>query len=187
MYHSNAARCEVSDRDHGLEIADFTMRRLEAAADATLYREVRLEALRTAPESFGSAFASESERPLDWFAGTLETSDVVGGFLAEKLAGVAGLYTHRGVKQAHKAQLWGMFVRPDVRGMGVGRRLAEAIIERARGRAEILQLAVARSNQPARRLYTDLGFKEYGLEKDALKIGDRYFDEILMALDLRPD
>ena len=170
-----------------MEVADFTIRRLEPEADATLYREIRLEALRTAPESFGSDVAAETARPLEWFAERLETSDVFGAFLAERLAGVAGLVRQPGVKNAHKAVLWGMFVRPDVRGMGVGRRLAEAIIERARGQAEILQLAVARSNQPARRLYTDLSFKEYGLEKDALKIGGRYFDEILMALDLRPD
>lgn len=173
--------------DCRLEIADFTLRRLQGEADAALYRDIRLEALRKAPESFGSDFAAEGQRPLDWFAERLATSEVIGGFLADTLAGVAGLFLQQGVKQAHKGALWGMFVRPDFRGMGIGRQLGEAVVERARARVEIIQLAVARPNQPARRLYTDLGFAEYGLEKDALKVGGRYIDEILMALDLRPN
>ncbi len=163
------------------------MRRLEGDTDAALYREIRLEALRTAPDSFGSDFAAESVRPLPWFAERLATSEVVGGFLADELAGIAGLFMQQGPKQAHKAALWGMFVRPKFRGMGIGRQLGEAIVERARGKAEIIQLTVARPNQPARRLYADLGFAEYGLEKDARKVHGRYIDDILMALDLRPD
>ena len=33
----------------------------------------------------------------------------------------------------------------------------------------------------ARRLYASLGFIEYGLEKNALKVGDRYLDDVLMV------
>ena len=42
-------------------------------------------------------------------------------------------------------------------------------------------------NEPARRLYERLGFVEYGVEKSSLKQDGRYYDEILMALDLRAD
>jgi len=45
---------------------------------------------------------------------------------------------------------------------------------------------VERGNLNARRLYTSLGFVEFGLEKDALKVDGTYYDNILMALDLRP-
>jgi RimJ/RimL family protein N-acetyltransferase len=50
----------------------------------------------------------------------------------------------------------------------------------------VVQLTVVAGNETARRLYAGLGFEEYGLEKKALKLGDRYFDEILMAKDLGP-
>ena len=85
---------------------------------------------------------------------------------------------------AHKGHLVGMYVRGEARRSGVGRRLVEAIIETARGHVEVIQLTVVAGNETARRLYAGLGFEEYGHEKKALKSGDRYFDEILMAKDL---
>jgi hypothetical protein len=78
-----------------------------------------------------------------------------------------------------------MYVQPDARKSGVGRRLVEAVIDFARQNVEILQLRAVSDNEPALRLYAGLGFVEYGLEKDSLKHCDTYYDEILMALDLK--
>ena len=80
-----------------------------------------------------------------------------------------------------------MYVRPSARKAGVGRRLVETIVEIARHRVELIQLAVVSDNEPARRLYVRLGFVEYGIEKKALKQDGRYYDEVLMARDLKPD
>jgi ribosomal protein S18 acetylase RimI-like enzyme len=80
--------------------------------------------------------------------------------------------------------LVGMYVRPQARNRGVGRRLVEAVMEVARRRGvELLQLAVVSDNEPARRLYARLGFVEYGIEKKSLKQGGRYTDEVLMVKD----
>jgi RimJ/RimL family protein N-acetyltransferase len=46
-------------------------------------------------------------------------------------------------------------------------------------------LTVVASNAAACRLYRAAGFEQYGLERRALKIGDTYYDEALMALSLR--
>ncbi len=80
-----------------------------------------------------------------------------------------------------------MYVRPGSRKSGVGRRLVETIIEFARERVEVIQLAVVSDNEQARRLYARLGFLEYGIEKKALKQDGRYYDEVLMVKDLKPD
>ena len=80
-----------------------------------------------------------------------------------------------------------MYVCPNARKAGVGRRLVETIIEYARERVELIQLAVVSENEPARRLYERLGFVEYGLEKKALKQDGRLYDEVLMAKDLTAD
>lgn len=80
-----------------------------------------------------------------------------------------------------------MYVRPSSRNCGVGQRLVETIIEFARQRVELIQLAVVSDNEQARRLYGRLGFVEYGLEKKALKQDGRYYDEVLMAIDLKAD
>jgi len=80
-----------------------------------------------------------------------------------------------------------MYVRPGSRKSGVGRQLVETIIEFARERIEVIQLAVVSDNEQARRLYAGRGFLEYGIEKKALKQDGRYYDEVLMAKDLKPD
>ncbi|MEZ4605618.1 MAG: hypothetical protein R2865_02105 [Deinococcales bacterium] len=46
---------------------------------------------------------------------------------------------------------------------------------------EQLHLIVADNNLAAKKLYTSLGFKSYGLEPRALKIGPDYFDDLLMV------
>jgi ribosomal protein S18 acetylase RimI-like enzyme len=162
------------------------IRRL-TSADAAAYREIRLAGLRDTPEVFGSTFARESTQPLTWFCDRLGNSAVFGAFHLTALLGVAGLAIREGEKERHKGLLWGMYVRPDARKAGVGRRLVEAVIDHARAHVEVIQLSVISDNQPARRLYGSLGFVEYGLERDSLKQSGRYYDEILMALDLRLD
>jgi ribosomal protein S18 acetylase RimI-like enzyme len=162
------------------------IRRL-TSADAAAYREIRLAGLRDTPEAFGSTFARESTQPLTWFCDRLGNSAVFGAFHLTALLGVAGLAIREGEKERHKGLLWGMYVRPDARKAGVGRRLVEAVIDHARAHVEVIQLSVISGNEPARRLYGSLGFVEYGLERDSLKQSGRYYDEILMALDLRLD
>lgn len=77
-----------------------------------------------------------------------------------------------------------MYVRSRARKAGIGRRLAEAVIEHASQHVELIQLTVVSGNEPARRLYASLGFTEYGVEKNALKHDGRYWDEVLMAKPL---
>jgi RimJ/RimL family protein N-acetyltransferase len=156
-------------------------------ADSASYRRIRLEALRSAPEAFGSTFEAESAEPLSWFAARLDSAAVFGAFDGGDLIGIAGLFVKEGRKEAHKGVLWGMYVRRDARGAGIGRRLVEAVVEHARWRVELLQLIVVSTNAPARRRYAGLGFVEYGTERDALKHDGRYWDEILMVKPLLPD
>jgi RimJ/RimL family protein N-acetyltransferase len=163
--------------------AEASVRRL-LAEDAALYREIRLEALQDAPEWFGSTFAEESARPLPGFADRLRHSAVFGAFDGEELIGIAAFFGRQSRKEAHKGVLVGMYVRPQARGCGIGRHLVEAVIGHARRHVEILQLTVVKDNEPARRLYTRLGFIEYGIEKNSLKYNGRYWDEVLMAMPL---
>jgi RimJ/RimL family protein N-acetyltransferase len=158
------------------------MIRLLTPADAALYRPVRLEALTTNPEAFTSTFEREQDKPLAWFEERLAISDVFGAFIADELVGTAGFRREDGAKTAHKGVLWGMYVRPQARKSGTGRLLVDAVAAHAAQRVEQLHLVVVSENQAALRLYTAAGFAEYGRGLKALKVGDRYYDEILMAL-----
>jgi ribosomal protein S18 acetylase RimI-like enzyme len=162
----------------------FDIRRLQPA-DAAIYRDFRLEGLSRHPEAFSASWADEARRPLSWFAERLETSFVFGGRVGDAaLSGVAGLRVPTSPKLSHKATLWGMFVRPEARGTGLAAALVDTAIEQASGMVEEILLTVASTNATAIRLYASAGFKEYGMERRALKIDDTYHDEIFMALRL---
>ena len=115
------------------------IRRL-TSADAAAYREIRLAGLRDTPEAFGSTFARESTQPLTWFCDRLGNSAVFGAFHLAALSGVAGLAIREGEKERHKGLLWGMYVRPDARKAGVGRRLVGAGIEDGGANVEVVEL-----------------------------------------------
>jgi RimJ/RimL family protein N-acetyltransferase len=156
------------------------IRRLEPG-DAALYREIRLEALQRDPEAFGSTFERENVQPLSWFEAAISRADIFGGFLDGRLMGVAGFAAQEGTKHAHKGLLWAMYVRSAARKSGLGKILVAAVLDHARGRVEMVQLAVVSENEAALRLYEAVGFVEYGYEKRALKQDGRYFDEVLMV------
>jgi ribosomal protein S18 acetylase RimI-like enzyme len=169
-----------------VDVTQIQIRRL-VPADATWYRDIRLEGLRRSPEAFGSTFEAEDTRPLAFFSERLGGSAAFGAFHGSELVGIAGLLIREGQKEAHKGLLVGRYVRPSARNAGVGRRLVETIIEFARQRVELIHLSVVRDNEQARRLYERLGSLEYRLELRALKQDGRYYDEVLMAKDLKPD
>jgi len=153
-------------------------------SDAESFRELRLEGLRLNPEAFGSTYEFEKDQPLTRYTGWLTNSTVFGAFQNSHLIGTASFTQLSGQKDSHKGLLRAMYVRPTHRRSGAGRQLVQAVIETARQKVEQIQLSVVSTNQPALRLYQTLGFRQYGLEKNALKHHGTYSDEILMSLDL---
>lgn len=150
-------------------------------ADAAAYRDIRLEGLRRNPEAFASTFEDEQDKSLDWFKERIAQSRIFAAVHAQRLIGVVGLRAQADAKQRHKALIWGMYVRQEARRHGVGRRLVDAAIAYASGHVEQIQLAVITENEAARRLYAQAGFIEYGHQINALKHGERYYDDILMV------
>ena len=105
----------------------------------------------------------------------------------ERLAGIAGCHRERAVKQRHVAYLWGVYVAAEHRRIGLGPRLIDAVVARARTwpGLEALWLDVTTTNAVARTLYASCGFVGAAIKPSSLKLGDRYYDEELMVLDLR--
>lgn len=163
---------------------DIEIRQL-TKQDAALFRALRLEALERSPEGFASTLDAERDRTVEGFAERLATAAVFVAFDGGAPLGMAGFRAHGGAKMAHKGMLWGMYVRPEARGRAVGRRLVEAVLAHAAAEVEIIQLAVTTENAAARGLYRAMGFVEYGVERRSLKSAGRYWDDVLMAKDLR--
>ena len=61
-----------------------------------------------------------------------------------------------------KYQVGGVYVHPDYRGLGIARRMAAEFIAALTGEGMGVTLFVKKSNLPARRLYTGLGFTVRG-------------------------
>jgi ribosomal protein S18 acetylase RimI-like enzyme len=149
--------------------------------DATAFRDLRLEALQTCPDAFGSTYETEMFRPLSYFVERLEKNVILGGFDHGELVGMVGFYQKSGPKDRHKGIIWGMYVKPRLQGNGLGSTLLESVIQIGKMQVEQIQLTVVTTNQRAVRFYEASGFRGYGIEKGALKSGESYFDELLMV------
>ena len=94
---------------------------------------------------------------------------------------MAGFARQQGRKSAHKGLIWGMFVAPTVRGQGVGSALVEVALKHAATIVEQVTLKVVTDNVVAIALYEAMGFRTYGIEPKAFKVGNGYADELLMV------
>ena len=139
------------------------------------------------PRSSGADWDDERDRPLAWFADRLARNVVVGGWMEhDQLRGIAGLRAPESPKSRHVAQLWGFYVAPEARRRGLGAAMLAALVEDSGRKFESIRLTVVASNHAAVRLYASAGFQTFGREPEALKVGNRYHDELLMRLRLRP-
>lgn len=160
-----------------------TVRRL-GAADAATFQSLRLEGFALQPREFRYAPEDEAHVTLADAEARLQRDFVVGAFCNQTLVGIAGLSRCSGVKQRHKALLWGMYVRAEFRGAGVADRLMAEIMKEARRDVEIVTLTAMSDNARAIAFYRRWGFEAYGREPAAVKLDGEYLDETLMSLRL---
>jgi ribosomal protein S18 acetylase RimI-like enzyme len=163
------------------------------AADLSAYKLLRDDMLFAHPEAFTSDAAEErSKEPADYLQRLgLDQRErghfVLGAWRGERLVGAIGLERDRRRKGRHIGHIVGMMVRPEARGLGVGRELLDALIGEARRSdgMEMLTLTVTASNTPAVRLYETSGFVSYGTLVRAIRLeSGQYHDKLHMALDL---
>ena len=148
------------------------------------FRTIRLSALKQSPKMFGSTYAVEIEKPLNFFENCLSNSTVFGAYHQNKIVGIATLTQEIGAKFSHKAHLSSVFIEPAFQQKGIASVLLRSVIQYSQQHVEQILLTVANDNKPALILYEKLGFQSYGVELKALKDKDGYIDEILMKLFL---
>ena len=156
-------------------------------AHAADYRTLMLEAYAQHPDAFTASVEERSGLPLAWWeARVSESADarelVLGAFEDGELSGVAGLAFESRPKLRHKATLFGMYVRPASRHLGVGAQLVQAALAAATARPGIVlvQLTVSDGNAAARSLYERCGFSAFGTEPMAVALGDGYVGKVHM-------
>ena len=124
--------------------------------DIDTLRRIRLEALRTDPDAFGSTLEREESRSDDDWRAWLGRGAT---FVAESDGEPSGLVVALAQDDPSIVALLAMFVSSRVRRQGVGRALMEAAMEWAHAMgAERLELMVVEGNAPAASLYEACGF-----------------------------
>jgi RimJ/RimL family protein N-acetyltransferase len=155
-------------------------------ADAASFRRLRLIALEESPAAFEASFSQEEKMDASEFARRLEEGPgrwIIGAFQDAELLGMVGFARQRGDKTCHKGLIWGMYVIPQLRGRGIGRRLLIETLTRAEALPGLrsVHLSVVTSNLSALRLYESFGFVRYGEEEDALCVNGRFHSMYHMA------
>lgn len=158
------------------------VRRL-TAADAAVFHALRCRGLREDPTAFASSYEEETAQPIAEVAARMGTAAVFGAFEGGALVGVVGLKRESHRKLAHKVVLWGMYVAPEARRRGVGRRLVVSALAEAFGWPGVRQvyLGVNAANAAATALYVKLGFTAFGLERACMIVDGEPQDEIHMV------
>jgi RimJ/RimL family protein N-acetyltransferase len=156
--------------------------------DVAAFSELRRKAIGDSPSSVWPTLEEETARSLDAIAAQIaETPEqiVFGVFDLHMLVGIAGLKREPFTQLRHKGVLWGVFVHPLYRNVGVARELLGAALMHARRmHLQQVHLRVNTENHRARRLYVTSGFSGYGVERRAMCVNGRYFDEEHMVLYL---
>lgn len=133
--------------------------------DAEAWREIRLQALRDAPDAFDSLYADWSCRPLADFAARLAAVPTfAAGECAARPLAVAAWERDLDPRCARRGWLMSVYARPEARGRGFADAVLARIADDARSAGMTsLGLHVGEANGPALRLYRRAGFAPSGV------------------------
>lgn len=168
------------------EVSGVTIREATEEDGDALFN-LYLEALRKHPDAFAADHRQTAGDRLIWvrrLRRNLEkgTGTVCLAAHGETFVGMSGVYRRSLARMQHVATIWGMYVRPAWRGRGLGSRLLRANVDWAQqSGVRVVRLAVVAGNTAAIRCYAENGFVVYGVEPEALRYGNAYYDELLMA------
>ena len=158
-------------------------------ADLMQYRELRLSALLDSPTAFSADYELNLNQPMSFWEGRVNPDEQGKLFFAEyetQLIGMTGIRQGESPKTKHGGYIWGVFVRPEWRGLHIAETFIENCIEWAKSRQiNIVKLGVMTNNTPAVRCYERCGFTVYGTEPRGILYEGNYYDEYLMSRDIK--
>jgi len=159
--------------------------------DTRALLSLRLEALQDSPEAYGEDYDYVAGQPYSVWADLVTHSLGEGDrafFVADvhgRLVGMAGVNRSPRKNTRHSGSVWGVYVQPDWRGMGIATGLVRACVDwgRAKGLAT-LRLGVITANPAAIHCYEKCGFRSCGVDPKAFYVRDRFYDLMRMTLVL---
>jgi ribosomal protein S18 acetylase RimI-like enzyme len=157
-------------------------------ADAGQFRELRLDALQDSPVAFSADYEISANHPMSFWKGGLTSNETGTIFFAEhasQLVGMMGIRKDELPKTRHTAEIWGVYVRPEWRGLRIADSLIEACVGWAKSKeVKIVKLGVTAASTSAVRCYQRCGFIIYGTLPRGLFYDGQYYDGHLMYRSL---
>jgi GNAT superfamily N-acetyltransferase len=134
--------------------------------EVDLHRDIRLRALREAPDSFGETFADAAARPISHWEELTRSVTEPGRhvmFLAHEGDVIGSAYGLLDRERSDAGRVGGMWVDPAWRRRGAGRALLQEVFGWARKRGlKRLGLWAPAHNPAAMALYSRAGFRDTG-------------------------
>jgi ribosomal protein S18 acetylase RimI-like enzyme len=154
-------------------------------ADWQTYRRLRLASLESDPDAFAAGLAEEQAYDEDLWRARMRRSRRLQARRGDDDAGVASVGQARDAEGIDEgvAELFGMWVRPDLRGTGVAWQLVTAAADQARRDGyRQLRLWVATDNGRAIGFYSSYGFRP--ADERRPMVTDASVEEVAMVLPL---
>jgi ribosomal protein S18 acetylase RimI-like enzyme len=149
------------------------------------YCDLRLEALKSCPIMFGCSYDDEKKLTRkDWESRLSSDLSETLCCIDEKdnlIGMITALYNPKKT-QKHIAMIVSFYVIEKYRGQGLGKRLFMDIIKKIKQKKHIrkIKIQAAKINMAAIGMYQKFGFEIVGTLKKEVKVGGRYYDDLLM-------
>jgi ribosomal protein S18 acetylase RimI-like enzyme len=142
--------------------------------------ELRLQGLKTDPIAFGSSYEEEENfTEAEW---KRRMTSALFTFSDDKPVGTITYLFDNRLKTKHIARIFGVYVDPNYRGRGIGKKLLEKALELIQENKNIvkIQLMVNSKQNAAVALYKNMGFIVVGQLKKEIKVDGEFYDELVM-------
>jgi ribosomal protein S18 acetylase RimI-like enzyme len=143
-------------------------------------RDLRLAALKEEPSAYGGSYEEEMNFSEDEWKRRLPNA--LYALSDDKPVGTVTYIVSERAKLKHIAQIFGVYVDPDYRGRGIGRKMLETALDLISKNKDIvkIRLTVNRQRDPAVALYKSLGFLVVGELEKELRVDGVFYDELMM-------
>ena len=153
--------------------------------DFAEFKELRLEGLKSHPKSYMHIYDEESKRPDVYWKNMLKSNWIIGATKKKQLVGFAIMTPCDGIKQRHKATVWGAYVKEEFRNGGIGKSMRLELFEKAKtyGMTHVTS-AIVGDNPASLGMHLSVGYEQMYIEKRGLRHRDNTYSDIIHLIRL---